>query len=168
MVPAVTSVAVLGNPSSALWDPIWKETVVAAHRLRMELVAARVTTAEQLEAVVTGVSQRAQALIVVPDAMLYGERKRLAELAKRHRLPSVFELSDFVEAGGLVSYGPTLLDQAQRTAVYVDRILRGKKPADLPVEQPTTFELAVNLRSAKALGLTVPPAIVLRADRVIE
>ena len=96
------------------------------------------------------------------------ERRRIADLAKKNRLPSVFASRAYVEAGGLVSYGPNLAEMLRRSATYVDKILKGAKPGDLPIEQPTTFELAVNLKTAKALGLTIPASMLSRADQVIE
>jgi putative ABC transport system substrate-binding protein len=100
--------------------------------------------------------------------MFYGERRRLAELAARHRLPAVYETRDFVDAGGLMSYGPSFPDMYRRAATYVDKILKGAKPGDLPMEQPTKFDFVINLKTAKALGLTIPPAVLARADALIQ
>jgi putative ABC transport system substrate-binding protein len=111
---------------------------------------------------------RPGALIVLPSPMFYGERQRLAELAVRHRLPAIYEGKAYVEAGGLASYGPSFPDMYRRAATYVDKILKGAKPADLPMEQPTKFELVINLKTAKALGLTIPPSVLGRADEVIQ
>jgi ABC-type uncharacterized transport system substrate-binding protein len=111
---------------------------------------------------------RAGALTVLPSAMLFTERRRLVDLATKSRLPAVYPQKEFVEAGGLMAYGPSLADLFRRTAIYVDKILKGAKPADLPVEQPTKFELVINLKTAKALGLTIPPALLARADEVIQ
>jgi putative ABC transport system substrate-binding protein len=110
----------------------------------------------------------ADALVVVSDPLLHAERGRIVELAARHRLPAVYEQRLFTDVGGLLSYGPGRLDRFQRAAAYVDRVLRDAKPADLPVERPTTFELVINLKTAKALGLTIPPSLLARADHVIE
>ena len=107
-------------------------------------------------------------LIVVASALAVVHRKLIIELAARHRLPAIYPFRVFVPAGGLISYGPDLADQYRRTASYVDRILKGEKPADLPVQTPTKYELAVNLTTAKALGLQVPPTLLARADEVIE
>jgi putative ABC transport system substrate-binding protein len=107
-------------------------------------------------------------LIVVAAHVLDEARGPLAQLAQRHRLPTMFTFGEYVEAGGLMSYGPNLTAVNRRAAYYVDRILRGAKPADLPVEQPTKFELVINLKTAKALGLTIPQSLLLRADQVIQ
>ena len=112
--------------------------------------------------------QRAQALLVAQDSMFTLYRTEIAELATKNRLPSMYGLSASVEAGGLMSYGPNLSHQLRQAAGYVDKILKGAKPADLPVDQPTRFELVINARTARTLGLTVPTALRLRADRVIE
>jgi len=121
-----------------------------------------------LEAAFAEISHRADALMIVPDAMLFAERDRVAELAAKYRLPAVYDLGEFAHAGGLLSYGASLVDQSRRAAVYVDRILKGAKPANLPVEQPTKFDLVINLKTAKALGLTIPPSLLQRADQVID
>jgi putative ABC transport system substrate-binding protein len=106
---------------------------------------------------------------VLPSTVFYGERKRLVALAAKNRLPTVFPYGEAVtNAGGLMAYGPNLGDLYRRVATYVDKILKGAKPGDLPVEQPTKFELVINLKTAKALGLTIPPSLLLRADQVIE
>jgi putative ABC transport system substrate-binding protein len=100
--------------------------------------------------------------------MLFYQRRRLADLAAKNRLPTVFSVRDYADAGGLMSYGPNLADLFRRAATYVDKILKGAKPADLPVEQPTKFELVINLKTAKALGLTIPPSLLQRADEIIQ
>jgi putative ABC transport system substrate-binding protein len=111
---------------------------------------------------------RAGALTVLPSTMFLNERRRLVDLAAKNRLPTVFPSRESVDAGGLMSYGPNIADNFRRAATYVDKILKGAKPADLPVEQPITFELVINLKTAKALGLTIPPSLLARADQVIE
>jgi putative ABC transport system substrate-binding protein len=107
---------------------------------------------------------RAGALTVLTSAMLLGERSRLVDLAAKNRLPAVYQLREYVDAGGLMAYGPDFADMFRRAAVYVDRILKGAKPGDLPIEQPTKFELVINLKTAKALGLTIPPSLLQRAE----
>jgi putative ABC transport system substrate-binding protein len=111
---------------------------------------------------------RAHAVLVLGFGPYVAAKQRMAELALRHRLPTFFTFRDHVEAGGLMSYSPDLGDLARRGAIYVDKILRGAKPADLPVEQPTKFELVINAKTAKALGLTIPPSLLLQADQIIE
>ena len=111
---------------------------------------------------------RAGALAVLGSAIFNSERRRLVDLSAKHRLPTVYTARDFVDAGGLMTYGPNLADLFRRAAVYVDKILKGAKPSELPVEQPTKFEMVINLKTAKALGLTIPPSLLQRADQVIE
>jgi putative ABC transport system substrate-binding protein len=111
---------------------------------------------------------RAGALTVLTSVMFVNERTRLVDLAARNRLPAAYAQREFVDAGGLMSYGANVADSFRRAATYVDRILKGGKPGDLPVEQPTKFELVINLKAAKALGLTVPPSVLARADQVVE
>src|SRR5262245_11912331 len=110
----------------------------------------------------------AGALAALPSVMFINERRRLVDLAAKNRLPAVYIAREFVDAGGLMAYGPNVADLVRRAAPYVDKILKGAKPSDLPVEQPTTFELVINLKTAKALGLTIPQSVLLRADQVIE
>ena len=116
----------------------------------------------------TAQAEHADAMYVLPSAMFNRHRSRLAELAVKHRLPGIYEAKEYVAAGGLMSYGPSFPDLFRRSASYVDRILKGAKAGDLPIEQPTKFELVINLKTAKALGLTIPPSLLLRADQVIE
>ena len=110
----------------------------------------------------------AEALIALADAEFWSHRARVVALATQHRLPAVFDAREFAEAGGLMTYGPSVPDSYRRAAVYVDKILKGTKPADLPVEQPVKFELVINLKTAKALGMTMPPSLLLLADEVIK
>ena len=114
------------------------------------------------------ITARAGALIVVGSSMFFTERRRLVDLASKNRLPAVYPLREYVDAGGLFVYGPNLADLYRRAATYVDKILKGAKPGDLPVEQPTKFELVINLQTAKRLGLTIPPTLLSLADEVIE
>jgi ABC-type uncharacterized transport system substrate-binding protein len=112
--------------------------------------------------------ERAEGLIVLPSAMLYNERRRLVDLAARHRLPAMYQAREMVELGGLIAYGASIPDLIRRSATHVDKILKGAKPADLPVEQPTKFELVVNLKTAEALGVTVPRTLLFQATEVIR
>jgi putative ABC transport system substrate-binding protein len=112
--------------------------------------------------------EHTDALVLVADPILFSEKQLIIQLAARHRLPAVYETRLFPEAGGLLSYGPLSQERFRRMAVYVDRILRGARPGELPVEQPTTFELVINLKTAQALGLTIPPSVLARADQIIE
>jgi len=168
-VPKVSRVAVLANPASPLRGPVVREVEAAARSLgvRLQVLDAR-DPSEFDSAFSTMTRGRAGALIVLNDPMLFAQRGRIVELAAKSRLPAAYEWREFVEAGGLMSYGTNIADMYRRLATYVDKILRGAKPADLPVEQPTKFELVVNLRTAKALGLTIPQSVLIRADQIIR
>jgi putative ABC transport system substrate-binding protein len=171
-VPGVSRVAVLWQPGfmdQRTDREMLKAEDVAAQALgvRLQFVEAR-GPADLDRAFSDMTKARAGALTVLPSAMLFTERRRLVDLAAKSRLPAVYPQKEFVEAGGLMAYGPSLADLFRRTAIYVDKILKGAKPADLPVEQPTKFELVINLKTAKALGLTIPPPLLARADHVVE
>ena len=171
-VPGVSRVAVLWQPG-VLGDRTEKEMLkaadVAARALGvgLQFVEAR-GPADFDRAFSDMTGTRAGALTVLPSSMFSSERRRLVDLAAKNWLPVVFPFREFADAGGLMSYGPNLADLLRRAAPYVDKILKGAKPADLPVEQPNKFELVINLRTAKALGLTIPPSLLARADQVIE
>jgi putative ABC transport system substrate-binding protein len=166
-VPRLSRVAVLRDPSSE--PAILEQTESAAHALNLRPVVLTVRAPADFGGVFqAAVRQGAQAVLVNETSMLTAHRATLAELAARHRLPAVGSLKVSAEAGFLMSYGPELSDWFRRTASFVDRILRGAKPKDLPFEQPTTFELVINLKTAKALGLSIPAPLLLRADQVIE
>ena len=144
-------------------------TEAAAKAAGLPIHSVPVHSPAEIEAAfATLVRDRAGALIVVPSPAIFSHRKRLLELAMKHRLPAVVGSREYVEAGSLASYGPDYLDQFRHAAVYVDKILKGAKPGDLPIEQPTKFELVINLKTAKALGLTIPPSLLGRADEVIQ
>ena len=169
-VPQVSLVAVLWQPGSAGGHTDMLKAAERAARplgVRLQIVEAR-GPADFDRAFSDMTRARAGALAVLGSGILNSERRRLVDLAARHRLPTVYTSRDFVDAGGLMTYGPSLADSFRRAAAYVDKILKGTKPGDLPVEQPTKFELMINLRTAKALGLTIPPSLLLRADQVIE
>jgi len=169
-VPGLSRVGFLWNPEArgALFD--YKETEAAARLLRLQLQSVEVTRSEDLDRAFAALTeQRAQALIVLgPSPVVTTNRGRIASLAQRNRLPSMYTNKEMVEAGGLMSYGPSAADRFRRAASFVNRILTGAKPSDLPVEQPTKFELVINLKTAKALGITIPQSILIRADEVIR
>jgi ABC-type uncharacterized transport system substrate-binding protein len=135
-------------------------------RLKVDIIVAAVNT--DALAAKNATRARAGALAIMPDPLFAGNLKRIADLAAKSRLPSIFHLTEFVSSGGLVAYGVDRSDQFRRAATYVDKILKGAKPADLPVEQPTKFELIINLKTAKQIGLTIPPNVLARADKVIK
>jgi len=168
-VPTATRVAFLWNPAFP-GAQIYKKSVEdAARRLAMTLHEAKVSGRDEFQAAFAAmVRARAEVLLVAPDPITFVERSQLVQLAEKHRLPAVYTRREFAELGGLISYGASLSQQFRRTAVYLDRILKGAKPGELAVEQPANFEVTINLKTAKALGLTIPLALLLRADRVIE
>jgi len=168
-VPVAKRIAVLWNPDTPSHTPALKALEDAGRTLRVQLQAVGARTAPELEGAFAAMARaRAQAVLVLGTAIFLAERQRVAELAIKYRLPTMSNLRDVVEAGGLMSYGPNWDDLYRRGAIYVDKILKGAKPADLPVEQATKFDLVINLKTAKALGLTIPPSLLARADQVIE
>jgi ABC-type uncharacterized transport system substrate-binding protein len=166
-VPMAKRSAVLWNPDTPSHTPALKAVEEAGRGLRVQLQPAR-TTAPLEGAFAAMARSRTQAILVLGAAIFLAERQRVAELAIKHRLPTMSMLKDVVEAGGLMSYSPNWDDLYRRGAIYVDKILKGARPADLPVEQATKFELTINLKSAKALGPTIPPSLLQRADQVIR
>jgi len=169
VAPRASRIAILWDERDAGSRLNVDETEAAAKTAGLAIQRVAVGSAAGLDAAfATVVRGRAGALIIVITARLFSYRKRIAELAVKHRLPTVVGLREYVEAGGLASYGTDFPDIFRRAAVYVDKILKGAKPADLPVEQPTKFELVINLKTAKALGLSIPPSLLGRADEVIQ
>ncbi len=170
VVPGLSRVAFLWNPDvrGAVLD--YKETEGAASSLRLQLQSVEVSRADNLERAFSAMTRgRAEALLVpAVSPVMYSNRSQVARLAQQSRLPSMFGTRDYAEAGGLMAYGPSAADQWRRAATYVDKILKGAKPGDLPVQQPSEYELVINLKTAKALGLTIPPSLLLRADQVID
>ena len=168
-VPKASRVAVLANPDNPYTLTMVKEVETAARslRVRTHFVESRggVATDAAFDAMA---KERSNALLVLFDPILTGQRTRITELANKHRLPSMYPHREYAEVGGLMAYGASLTDLYRRAATYVDKILKGARPADLPVEQPTKFELVVNLKTARSLGLTIPPSLLLRADESIE
>jgi putative ABC transport system substrate-binding protein len=166
-VPKVSRMAVLGNPTSAIYGNYLREMMVAAQALGVQLQALEVRDLPEIERALSTIGDaRVGALIVTGDPLFFVHRTRIAELAGRSKLPTMFAYGEF--AGGLMSYGPSFTDSFRRAATYVDKILKGAKPADLPVEQPTKFELVINLKTAKQIGVTIPPNVLARADKVIR
>ena len=166
VVPRVAHLAVLWTPAATFE---LRATRAAAHKLGLTLKLMEVRNADDLaRAFAVLEKQRPDALTMLFDALTTGYRGLVADFAKKHKLPTVFGAREFAEAGGLMSYAPDIAEGFRRAAIYADKILKGAKPADLPVEQPTKFELVINLKTAKALGLTVPPSILARADELIE
>jgi putative ABC transport system substrate-binding protein len=169
VVPNLSHIAVLWNAGSPVQVIQERETRVAAQALGMKTLSLGVRTLEEIEdSFAAIVKEQPAALFVLADRLFLHHRKRIMDFAVQHRLPGVHAYRELVEVGGLMSYGPSYGDMHRRAASYVDKILKGAKPADLPVERPVKFELVVNLRAAKALGLTVPASLILRADEVIE
>jgi putative ABC transport system substrate-binding protein len=169
-VPKVSRVAVLWNPANYGEKAQWRETQAAARTLGVTAQSFEVTDPKDFPAAFAAMSrERADALVTTtPGALITAYRPFILEFSAKKRLPTLFTRREEVEAGGLMAYGADIPDLFRRTATYVDRILKGAKPGDLPIEQPTKFELVVNLKTAKALRLTIPPSVLLRADRVIE
>ena len=168
-VPGALKVGVLMNPTSADHQLVMTELPSDAKRLGVTLITSEVTAVVELDAAFERTARSgADAIVVLGDPLIYVHRVRVAELAARHRLPAVYFFSENVDVGGLMSYGPSLYDLGRRAATYVDKILKGARPADLPVEQPTKFDLVINLKTAKALGLVISPALLRQAERVIE
>ena len=169
VTPQLTRAAVLWNPDHPSHSKVVEDLKVVARSLSIKLSPVGLRTPEQFAQAFSEVSQaQAQALYVVEDPIFFAHRVSLLQLASAARLPTIHELRRFPEAGALMSYGPDLHDLFRRSAIYVDRIFKGAKPADLPVEQPTKFELVINLKTATALGLEVPPTLLAIADEVIE
>ncbi len=168
-VPKIHRVAIVSNPGNPSHSLAIRELNVAARSLGVQLQLLEARGPNEFDSAFAAMAkERVGALLVLTDGMFYLHRTRLADLAARSRLPAAHGTREMVEAGGLMSYGPSLRDLFRRAATYVDKILKGAKPADLPVEQPTKFEFIINLKTAKALGLTIPPSVLGRADEVIQ
>ncbi len=168
-VPKLSRVAVLLNPTAANSPSDLKETQTAARSLGMQLQLLEARSPDKFDPSFSAMMrEHAGALVVTTDLMFLDNRTRIVSLAAKNRLPVMYYDRSFVEAGGLMSYGADIDDLFRRAATYVDKILKGAKPADLPVEQPTKFELVINLKTAKQIGLTIPPNVLVRADKVIK
>ena len=169
ILPRASRAGVLWNPANPAGILGFRETESAARRLGVTLQSLPVRRQEEIApAFATMVHERVEGFVVVTDPLTWTTRPEIVQLAAKNRLPAVYELREYVDAGGLASYGPSLVELSRRTAVYVDKILKGTKPADLPVEQPTQLELVVSLKAAHALTLAIPQAVSIRADHVIK
>ena len=169
VIPKLSHIAVLWNPASPIQVILEKEVQAAAQVLRMKVLSLGVRAPEEFDNAFAAIlRERPGALLVLADRLFLHHRARIMDFATKHRLPGVHAYQELVEAGGLMSYGPSYADMHRRAATYVDKILKGAKPADLPVQRPIKFELVINLKAAKALGLTIPQSVLYRADRVIK
>jgi putative ABC transport system substrate-binding protein len=167
--PKLSRVAVLWNPQGKTSALGWQEMQTSAKQTGVKLQSIEVRKAEDLEKVLENVTKaHASALSIMPNPVFATNLGRIVKFALKNRLPSIFHLKEFAEAGGLVAYGPSRTDMFRRAAVFVDKILRGANPGELPIEQPTKFELVLNMKTAKALGIKMPNAILIRADKIIE
>jgi putative ABC transport system substrate-binding protein len=168
-VPKLSRVAVLWDPHNPGSAQQWKESQLPARELGLQLHSIEVSSADKFEAAFKEATKaRSAAVAVMASPFFYTNQKQIAELAVKNRLPVIYPREEFVAAGGLMSYGSDRTESLRRAAVFVDKILKGTKPADIPVEQPTKFELVINLKTAKQIGLTIPPNVLARADRVIR
>jgi putative ABC transport system substrate-binding protein len=168
-VPKLSHVSVMVNPANSGAVAILKSVHAAAYKAGVTILPLEVRTLQEIESAFSEMArQNAGAVIVAQDALFIQHWRQIAELAAKHRLASITAAREFPEAGALMSYGPNYTDNYRRAATYVDKIFKGAKPADLPVEQPTKFELIINGKTAKTLGLTIPQTLLLSADKVIE
>jgi putative tryptophan/tyrosine transport system substrate-binding protein len=169
MIPKAVRVAVIWNPTNVAAARYLSETRTAGRSLGLQVEAVEARAASDFDAAFDAVvATRPSAFITLADGMLLANKARIVEFATRSRIPALFPDQEFASAGGLIAYGPSLAANFRRAASYVDRILKGAKPAELPVEQPSKFEMTINMKTAKALGLTIPPSLLLRADQLIE
>ena len=169
MVPKLSRVAILVNPTNSGHATILKTVQTAAQKSSIKILSVQAGDPQEIEGAFSTMTQdNAEAVIVANDLFFNQQRRQLAELAAKNRLPSVAATREYVEAGGLMSYGPSFAENYRRAATYVDKIFKGAKPGDLPVEQPTKFEMFINRKTAKALGLTIPQSLLISADKIIE
>jgi putative tryptophan/tyrosine transport system substrate-binding protein len=169
IVPNVSRIGLLGNPGTETYSSVLSNAQDAAHRVGLSLVPIEASNQREIEDAFTGFAkERVPAVIVAVDAVFFGQRWRIAELALTNRLATMFALREYAEAGGLMSYGENVADFFRRAASFVDKIFKGAKPGDLPIEQPTKFNLVINRKTADALGVTIPPQLYIFADEVIE
>jgi len=169
LIPKATVIAVLINSTNPSAETYVRETQEAARTVGQQIHTLSASTEVEIEAAFATLAQvRAEALLVVTDAIFIGRRAQITALAVRYAVPAIYEASVFARVGGLMSYGPNFVEEMRQVGIYTGRILKGEKPADLPVQQPTKFELVINLKTARALGLEIPASLVARADEVIE
>jgi putative ABC transport system substrate-binding protein len=167
--PRIARVAVLWDAATPASPRFWRDLHVAAHSMGLRLESTEVRTPEDFDAAFAALTtSNPDALLTLSDPLIFSQLARIAEYSLRHRLPTIYLFREFPAVGGLMSYGPSWVGLMRQAATYIDRILKGTKPADLPVEQPTKFELAINLKTARALGLMIPTSLLLRADHVVE
>ena len=168
-VPKLSRVAVLWDPQNPAAAQQWKESQLPAREMGLQLHSMEVSSADKIESAFNEAAMaRSHALTVTQNPVLSSRRKQVMDLATKNRLPAIYHQGEFVEIGGLMSYGPDQAEPYRRAASMVDKILKGTKPADIPVEQPTKFEFVINLKAAKQIGLTIPPNVLVRADKVIR
>ena len=169
LLPAATRIGVLANPSASATAGFIEDLVKAATAIRVQLEIVRARDSVEIEAAFASLTRgKADALIVAPDTLFATQKAQIVTLAKRHAIPAIYPVRSYVDQGGLISYGPSIPDTYRQLAIYAGRILKGDKPADLPVVQSSKFDLIINLPTAKALGLEIPPMLLARADEVIE
>jgi putative ABC transport system substrate-binding protein len=168
VIPTLSRATVVWNPSNTVHGPVVKAVEEAAKALGVAIQHVKIQQPADVDDALLAMGRARDSLVVLEDAMINVCSKQIAQVAAKHRLPTIFGLTTFAEAGGLMAYGPNRPELWRRAATFVDKILRGAKPGDLPVEQPVRFDLAINVRTAERLGLTIPPAVLVRADQVVE
>jgi putative ABC transport system substrate-binding protein len=169
VIPSLSRVAVLVDPRNRTHELMSEAMRAAARKLGVQLRFFEAQRPDEIDdALMAALKERPRAMVVQSDALFFGQRKRIADLAVKNRLPAIYPWREAADAGGLMSYGASVAENFRRAGIFVDRILKGAKPGDLPVEQPSRFELVINLKTAKTLGLTIPPSLLARADQVIE
>jgi putative ABC transport system substrate-binding protein len=169
MVPKLSRVALLTNPANPASASFLREAEAPVRALGLRLQTLEVRNPEEIDSAFAAMTrERAGALVILPDVLFLSQRRQIADIATKRHLPTVYGVAEYAEAGGLMAYGASHLDLVRRAATFVDKILKGAKPGDLPIEQPSKFDLVINLKTAKAIGLSIPQSILLRADQVIE